>query len=340
MSSLSIIVPVFNEIRYLDKFGERLFNSFRNENIEYIFVNDGSTDGSEKWLENLSKKNKNKIKFVNLNQNTGKGNAIHKGIEIATSDYILFQDADLELDPLDSYEMYKIIKKNKNIECLFGSRYLSGKLKKNNNYINENFGKFNSFLFNLLFNQSLSDLHCGTKIISKNLLKKLNLSIKDFGFEIDIASQISKTKYDIYEYGISYFARTIAEGKKITWIDGIKSYFYLFKTRFIQNDLSIIFSLIFSTSYMIYLSSYFKIGLINVLIILFFGLIGMFIGLHNKILNSSIIMLFSYLGTLFGKENSKIFTVLVGLLIGLYFTKKIKTFYLNKKKNRLIDFLI
>jgi len=130
--------------------------------------------------------------------------------------------------------MLKIISGNVTMNCLFGSRYLSGKLKNNNNYLYEFVGKFNSLLFNILFKQSISDLHCGTKIISKEVLDSLNLTIKDFGVEIDLAAQISKKNYDIYEHGISYFSRTKKEGKKITWIDGLKSYFYLFKLRFVQ----------------------------------------------------------------------------------------------------------
>ena len=132
--------------------------------------------------------------------------------------------------------MLKIISDDVAINCLFGSRYLTEKLKNNNNYLYEFVGKFNSLLFNILFNKSLSDLHCGTKIISKEILDSLNLTIKDFGVEIDLAAQISKKNYDIYEHGISYFPRTKKEGKKITWMDGLKSYFYLFKLRFIQKN--------------------------------------------------------------------------------------------------------
>jgi len=161
---LSILIPVFNEINYLDEFTKRLLNSFEDQDAEYIFINDGSSDGSREWLINFSHKSfKNKIKFINIDYNTGKGNALHKGIEIAKGNYVLFLDADLELDTNDSLEMYNIIKKQNNIQCLFGSRYLSGKLKKNNNYLNEFVGKLNSFIFNLLFSQSLSDLHCGAK---------------------------------------------------------------------------------------------------------------------------------------------------------------------------------
>ena len=337
MTDLSIIIPVYNEINYLADFTKRLQSSFKGEDVEYIIIDDGSTDGSKKWLSDFIKNKLLKnVNFINIEKNTGKGNALHSGIKIAKGKYILFQDADLELDTNDSLEMYNIIKNNRDIECIFGSRYLSGKLKKNNNYLNEFVGRFNSFLFNLLFSQSISDLHCGAKIVSKKVLEELNLTIRDFGFEIDVASQIARKNLDIYEYGISYFARTKAEGKKITWIDGVKSYFYLFKTRFLQNDKSTIFSIIFSTSYMIYIGSFFGMGIGKDMVIACFGLIGLFIGLHRKILNSSLIFLFCYFGSLFSKGNGKIYTVLIGFLIGLYLSKLLKNYFKRKKNDNLL----
>ena len=237
MLKLSIVIPVYNEINCLEQFTKKLLESFKNEMVEYIFVDDGSSDGSSDWLLIFcnNKLNKN-CNLVALKKNIGKGNALHQGINIANGQFVLFQDADLELDTNDSLEMFKLITSDSAINCLFGSRNLSGKLKKNNNYLHAFIGKFNSLLFNILFNQSLSDLHCGTKIISKEVLNSLNLTIKDFGVEIDLAAQISKKKYNIHEYAISYFSRTKKEGKKITWIDGLKSYFYLFKLRFIQKN--------------------------------------------------------------------------------------------------------
>ena len=227
---LSILVPVFNEINYLEEFTNNLKNTFINENVEYIFINDGSNDGSEKWLESYIKKQpEENNKFVNLTKNTGKGNALHEGIKICTGDYILFQDSDLELDTEDSLEMYQILKKDKTIKCVFGSRYLTGKLKSNKNFFNEFVGRINSFIFNILFFQSLSDVHCGAKIISREVIKKTNLTIKDFGFEIDLASQIAKNGFNIFEYGISYFSRTVEEGKKITWKDAFPAIYAILK---------------------------------------------------------------------------------------------------------------
>ena len=218
---LSIIIPVYNEINCLERFTNNLMDSFNDQNAEYIFVNDGSTDGSTEWLINykknyLSKHPNTNFILINLKDNRGKGFALRKGLELAVGDYILFQDSDLELNPKDSLEMFNIIKENTEMKVLFGSRFISGKLRSNKNFLNELIVKLNTIIFNILYQQSISDLHCGTKIISKEVINKIKLTIKDFGIEIDIASQIAKNQFQIYEYGISYFSRTKQQGKKIT----------------------------------------------------------------------------------------------------------------------------
>ncbi len=338
---LSIIIPVFNEVECIKKFTNNIKNTFINENVEYIFINDGSNDGSKEWLEEYIKKQpKENNKLVNLSKNTGKGNAIHEGIKISRGDHILFQDADLELDTKDSLEMYKIIINNKKIKCLFGSRYLTGKLKSNKNFINEFVVRINSLIFNVLYLQSISDVHCGTKIVSKDVLENIKLTIKDFGFEIDLASQIAKNNFDIFEYGVSYYARSFKEGKKITWIDGLKTYYYLFKARFVDNDLATQFSILFSTVYMMYIGSHFSMGLGNLLMILITCITGLFIGLKRKAASSSLIYLFCFIGSLFSKGNGKIYTVVLGFIIGLYLSKKISILIGKTTKNRFIRFFV
>ena len=269
--NLSIVIPVFNEERYLNKLFLDLKKYFNEEDIEVIVVNDGSVDDSYYILEQLKKNSyKFKYKLINLSKNFGKGYAVKKGAKVSLGKYILLQDADLELDIKDSKEIYEIISMDESIDCIFGSRYLSGKLKKHNYFINEFIGKLNTLIFNLLFGQSLSDIHCGLKIFHRNVYKKINLSVNDFGLEIDIASQIIKNNYFIYEVGVSYFSRTVKAGKKITWVDGLKSYYYLFKARFLDNTISTLFSIIISPIYMTFVGSYFGMGLGNTLFMIIF----------------------------------------------------------------------
>ena len=335
--NLSIIIPIFNEENYIKRLFLDLKKYFNEKNIEVIVINDGSNDDSNKILEEL-KKDSHEFNYdlINLSKNYGKGYAVRQGAKKSKGNFILLQDADLELDLKDSREIYETISKDVNIDCIFGSRYLSGKIKKHNNFINELFGKFNTFIFNLLFGQSLSDIHCGLKIFKRNVYNKINLSVNDFGLEIDLASQIIKNNYFIYEVGVSYFSRTIKEGKKITWIDGLKSYFYLFKARFLDNTTSTLISIIISPLYMTYVGSYFGMGLGTILFMIIFFLIGMIIGLHTKILSSLSIFLFIYIGSLFGNGNGTSLSVLLFFSLGIYIIKKIRNI-VNKDYPRLVN---
>ena len=332
--NLSIIIPVFNEEQYLNKLFLDLKQYFNQEDVEVIVVNDGSDDNTYNILDELKKNPyKFKYKLFNLSKNYGKGYAVKHGAKESSGKYILLQDADLELDIKDSKEIYEIISNDDSIDCIFGSRYLSGKLKKNNYFINEFIGKLNTFIFNLFFGQSLSDIHCGLKIFHRNVYKKINLSVNDFGLEIDIAAQILKNNYFIYEVGVSYFSRTIEDGKKITWIDGLKSYYYLIKVRFLDNTPSTLVSLIISPIYMTFVGSYFGMGLGNTLFMIIFFLIGLIIGLHTKIISTISIFLIIYLGSLFGSGQGKVLSVLVFFIFGIFIVRKIKKLIQKKYSN-------
>ena len=338
---LSIIIPVYNEVNYLEKFTENLLNSFKKDDAEFIFINDGSTDGSDKLLLSLINEYKDeRIRYHSLRKNKGKGFALREGLRLSKGEYILFQDSDLELDTNDSREMYEIISKKNDMDVIFGSRYLSGKLKRNSKLIYLIFGKLNSFIFNIFFSQSISDVHCGTKIITKKVKEKIKLKIDDFGFEIDVASQIVKKNFQIYEYGVSYIARTREQGKKVTWIDGIKSFFYLIESRFIDNEKAVLLSIIYSAFYMSFIGSYFGMGIGKILVIVLCFITGCFIGLKNKLTCSSLIFLSCYLGSLFSKGNGKIYTVLIFFILAIYFSKKISNFINRNTNNKFIKFFV
>ena len=323
--NLSIIIPVYNEENYLELLFKDLEKYFNYDDVEVIVVDDGSYDNSNNILEKLKNNSYNfKYQLIILNRNFGKGFAVREGAKNSTGKYLLLQDADLELDLKDSKEIYEIISNDEQIDCVFGSRYLSGKLKKHNYFINELIGKLNTFIFNLFFGQSLSDIHCGLKIFSRDVYNKINLSVNDFGLEIDLAAQIIKNNYYIYEVGVSYFSRTVKAGKKITWVDGLKSYYYLFKSRFLDNENSTLISIIISPIYMTYVGSYFGMGLGNTLFMITFFLIGLIIGLHTKIISSMSIFLFIYLGSLFGNGQGKVLSVLVFFIFVIYIVNKIR----------------
>tara|TARA_B100000963_G_scaffold357474_1_gene379756 strand:- start:2217 stop:3248 length:1032 start_codon:yes stop_codon:yes gene_type:complete len=330
---LSIVIPVFNEINFIDKLFDQLKLYFNKKDTEVIFIDDGSTDGSSNVLKNIKEKKDYifSFKLIKLDINAGKGKAIQTGIKNSEGEYVLLQDADLELDTKDAKEMFDIIINNKEIKCIFGSRYLSGKLKKNNYFFNNLIGKINSLIFNIFFSQSLSDVHCGLKILHRSVIEKIKLSVNDFGIEIDLASQIVRHNFFIYEFGVSYFFRSKAQGKKITWIDGLKSIYYLIKVRFFDNSPSTNLSIIYSSIYMAFVGSHFGMGLGNTLFIVIFFILGSVVGIHFKILSSTIIFLFIFIGSLFGKGNGTTLAVILFFLLGLFIATKSKKNFLNTK---------
>ena len=335
--NLSIVIPVYNEDKYLPKLFDELIVYFNFKNVEVIIVDDGSTDKSSDIINKFIKRKDYKFNFktIKLDINSGKGKALQTGIKKSIGEYVLLQDADLELDTKDSNEMYQMIKSNKEIKCIFGSRYLSGKLKKNNYFFNNLIGKINSLIFNIFFSQSLSDVHCGLKVLHRTVIDRINLTVNDFGIEIDLASQIVRNNFFIYEFGVSYFFRSKAQGKKITWIDGIKSFYYLIKARFFDNSGSTNLSIAYSAIYMAFVGSHFGMGLGNTIFIIIFFIIGSVIGIHFRILTSTIIFFFIFIGSLFGKGNGTSLAVLLFFLLGLFVARNIKKYFINTKFNNI-----
>ena len=328
---LSIVIPVYNEKNFIYRLHNQIKTYFNKNIFEIIYVDDGSSDGTSEILNEIKNRSDYKFNFklIKLDINSGKGKAIQTGIKNAVGNYILLQDADLELDTKDSKEMYEMIIKNREIKCIFGSRYLSGKLKKNNYFINSLIGKFNSLIFNIFFSQSLSDVHCGLKILHRDVIENIKLSVNDFGIEIDLASQIVRNNFFIYEFGVSYFFRSKAQGKKITWVDGLKSFYYLFKVRFFDNSTSTNLSILYSSLYMAFVGSHFGMGLGNSLFIIFFLIIGSIIGINFKIFSSSVIFFFIFIGSLFGKGNGTTLSVIIFFIVGLFVAKHTKKYFMN-----------
>ena len=322
----SIIIPVYNEKKYLSSLCEKLNKSFKDYNIKYIFVDDGSNDGSSKWLlDNLNLIfYKNNYELINIQKNIGKGNAIKQGLKKTEGDYTLFIDSDLEYQPSDLLEMYKLIVNNQNVEVLYGSRNLGGRIQLRRYLLNSIAVKINTFIFNFLFNQSITDLHTGTKIIKNTLLKKINLTTNGFGLEIDLSSQISKLGINIYEYSISYFERSLEEGKKITFVDGFLSYYFLLRARFFQNNLSTSISLIFSLLIMIYFGNHFGAGFDKVFFTLIFIIVGLMIALNRGIIHLSFIYLLTYIGFANFSDNYNIYSLIIYFILSLYITTIIK----------------
>lgn len=224
---LSIIIPTFNEAATLSQIIQRVKKqNFKNISKEIIVVNDGSTDTTWRILSRQKG-----ICVINLPKNYGKGAAIRAGIKQATGDYILIQDADLEYDPADIPSLLDPIL-NKKAEVVYGSRFLGP--HKNMLFWHLIGNQFLSLVTNFLYNTTLSDMEVGYKLIPRKLLDSLSLKENRFGFEPEITAKILKTGIRIYEVPISYSGREFAEGKKITWVDGLSAFWLLFKYRFLD----------------------------------------------------------------------------------------------------------
>lgn len=230
---LSIIIPLFNEENTIVKLLNVIEKQTKIEK-QIIIINDCSNDKSLELLSNYKFLSENLI--LNHQTNKGKGACIKTAKKYISGDIIVIQDADLEYDPNDYYNLIKpILDKKTNV--VYGSRVLGKQRYKNNNFTSLTRIFFNHFLTiisNLINNQNLTDAHTCYKLIRKSVFDQINLIENDFSFCPEVTTKLSRMNEKIIEVPISYIGRTYNEGKKIKYIDGIKAIFTLFNYRFIK----------------------------------------------------------------------------------------------------------
>jgi glycosyltransferase involved in cell wall biosynthesis len=255
---LSVVVPAYNEAPTIARALVAIACALPAVSKQIVIVDDCSSDGTSEWLRRnlgdaegpwrsasltgegellLSAEGPQNVGGFSVTtlfhaRNRGKGAAVRTGLAHAAGDVIVIQDADLEYDPSDWSRMLPLIVERDVADVVYGSRFY-GEPHRSLYYHHYLGNRFISFVFNLLYDQMLSDVEVCYKMFTSDVLKRLHLTADDFGVEIEISAQIARARHwRIYEVGISYYGRTYDQGKKINWKDGVKALGYLLKFRF------------------------------------------------------------------------------------------------------------
>ena len=222
---LSVVMPIYNERNTLRSVIQRVLSV--PFDIELLCVDDGSSDGSTEILSELRAEHEN-LRFFLQPHNMGKGAALRRGIQEATGDFVIVQDADLEYDPQDYPTLLDPLTQGK-ADVVYGSRFL-GSGPHRVLYFWHSVGNWIlTLLSNCLTNINLSDMETCYKAFRREVIQSIPIEENRFGFEPEITVKVAKRRLRIYEVGISYWGRTYEEGKKIGWKDGVRALWCLLK---------------------------------------------------------------------------------------------------------------
>jgi glycosyltransferase involved in cell wall biosynthesis len=225
---LSVVIPIYNERPTLSQVVERVLGV--GLEIELLCVDDGSSDGSREILLELEKRYP-QIRVFLQPRNMGKGAALRRGIQEATGDYVIIQDADLEYDPRDYARLIEPLQAGQ-ADVVYGSRFLGGGPHRVLYFWHSVGNWFLTLLSNTLTNLNMTDMETCYKVFRREVIQAIPLEENRFGFEPEVTVKIAKRNLRVYEVGISYWGRTYAEGKKIDWKDGLRALWCLLKYAF------------------------------------------------------------------------------------------------------------
>jgi glycosyltransferase involved in cell wall biosynthesis len=252
---LSIVMPVYNERDTIARVLPLVASSLQGVGKQLIIIDDCSKDGTREWLTDRFSDTPRAVGELSLDANAelvigsadcpeltielvlhehnqGKGAALRTGFALVRGDVIVIQDADLEYDPADWTGMWALIAERRVADVVYGSRFF-GRPHRSLLFHHYLGNRIISTLFDILYNQLLTDIEVCYKMFTREVLESLRLSANDFGFEVQFSAQVALARrWRIYELGISYYGRTFEEGKKINWRDGIKALWYLLRFRF------------------------------------------------------------------------------------------------------------
>ena len=221
-------MPVYNERETIQEIIQRVIESPLVNEI--IIVDDGSTDGTREILEKLKKDPW--LRVILHEKNMGKGAAVRSGIQAVTGDLLIIQDADLEYDPHDYPRLLQPIQEGI-ADVVYGSRFL-GEARRPIYFWNMVANKILTLTTNILYNNILSDMETGYKLIKSDIARSINLKARGFEFEPEITAKLLKRKVRIFEVPIRFNPRLYSEGKKIKTKDAFIAMWMLFKYRFVD----------------------------------------------------------------------------------------------------------
>jgi glycosyltransferase involved in cell wall biosynthesis len=224
--SLSVIVPVFNERNTVAEIVRRIRQVEVPLSVEVVVIDDGSSDGTDKVLAALED---SAVQVITHPVNRGKGAAVRTGLAAVRGDLVLVQDADLEYDPDDWPRLLDPVLKGK-AQVVYGSRFTG---ERKNMLLSHWIGnRFLSLVTNVLYGSTLSDMETCYKLFDRKVLDGIVLTSDRFEIEPEITAKVLLRGHRIYEVPISYAGREVAEGKKITWVDGFRALVTLVRCRF------------------------------------------------------------------------------------------------------------
>ena len=221
---VSVVIPVFNEMRTLEQVIKRVQAAPVEKEI--ILVDDYSTDGSRERVQSLGEQPN--VRAVLHDYNQGKGAALRSGFAAATGDVVLIQDADLEYDPNDYPNLLGPIVAN-DADVVYGSRFAGGETHRVLYFWHSMGNRFLTLLSNMMTNLNLTDMEVCYKVFRREIIQSIDLKENRFGFEPEVTARLARfrkpdgSRLKIFEVGISYAGRTYEEGKKIGWRDGVRA---------------------------------------------------------------------------------------------------------------------
>jgi glycosyltransferase involved in cell wall biosynthesis len=229
---LSVVIPAYNEASTIHFILNKVLQVelISNLELEIIIVDDCSKDGTIEVIQKyITQTQTNVISLYRHEKNQGKGAALHTGISMATGNYVIIQDADLEYDP-NEYNLLLKPMIDGVADVVYGSRFMGGNPHRILFFWHSIGNKFLTFLSNMMTNLNITDMETCYKLFKKEVIQSLKLKEKRFGFEPEVTAKIAKIKgIRTYEVGISYYGRTFKEGKKIGWKDGFRALYCILR---------------------------------------------------------------------------------------------------------------